>query len=76
YTPDNEIAIPFISRIMQSNAKLCIIPLQDYMKTGRESRINTPQTVGNNWRWRIGRNDLSAELCQLVRSVTKLYGRC
>lgn len=76
YTPDNEIVISFISRIMQSNAKLCIIPLQDYMREGTESRINTPQTVGTNWRWRIRRDALTPELCQLIRSITKRYGRC
>lgn len=75
HTPDAEIVIPFISRIMQSNAKLCIIPIQDYLKTGKESRINTPQTVGQNWRWRMRRDALTPELCQLVLSLTKRYGR-
>ncbi len=76
YTPDSEIVFPFISRIMQSNAKLCIVPFQDYMGEGKGSRINTPQTVGINWRWRVRRDAISPELCQIIRSLTKLYGRC
>lgn len=76
YTPDNEIVNPFISRIMQSNAKLCIIPIQDYLKKGSDSRINTPQTVGKNWRWRLRRDSLTPELCQMIASLTKCYGRC
>ena len=75
YTPDGEIALPFISRIMQSNARLCVIPIQDYLMLGSESRMNTPQSVGGNWQWRIRRNQLSDELAKRILSMTKLYGR-
>ena len=76
YTPDDQIHKPFVSVAMLSRAFMCIIPIQDYMEKGRESRINTPQTVGNNWKWRIDRDAISPQLCQLIRSVTKMYGRC
>lgn len=75
YTPDGEIALPFISRIMQSNARLCVIPIQDYLMLGGDSRMNTPQSVGGNWQWRIKRNQLSDELGKRILSMTKLYGR-
>ncbi len=75
YTPDGEIAIPLISRIMQSDARMCIIPMQDYMRTGSESRMNTPQTMGDNWVWRIKAGDLSNRLKNEIRTITKTYGR-
>ena len=74
-TPDRDIAIPFISRIMQSSAEICIIPIQDYMKKGSESRINTPETVGINWRWRVNKGELTDALSDLIASMTKRYGR-
>lgn len=74
-TPDRDIAIPFISRIMQSSAEICIIPIQDYMKKGSESRINTPETVGINWRWRVDKGELTDALSDLIASMTKRYGR-
>ena len=74
-TPDRDIAIPFISRIMQSSAEICIIPIQDYMKKGSESRINTPETVGINWRWRVEKGELTDALADLIASMTKRYGR-
>ncbi len=76
YTPDAEIALPIISRIMQSNSKLCIVPIQDYLKLGSESRMNTPQTVGMNWQWRLSKNQLTPELAKLITTMTKQYGRC
>lgn len=36
---------------MRSSAKLCVIPMQDYLALGNNCRINTPSTVGKNWKW-------------------------
>lgn len=75
YTPDSEIAIPFIAEIMKSRAGIVIVPVQDYLKKGSESRINTPQTVGQNWRWRIEKHELSQTLRDEIGLMTKLYER-
>ena len=53
YTPVEELHLPFISLVMRSQARMCIIPLQDYLGLGNDCRINTPSTVGENWRWRL-----------------------
>ena len=42
---------------------------------GSEARMNTPESVGENWQWRIRRNQLSDELGKRILSMTKLYGR-
>lgn len=74
-TDDCDISIPFISRIMQSDAKYCIIPMQDYMKTGENSRMNVPSSAEGNWKWRITNEDLSDELAERIHRMTKTYGR-
>ncbi len=75
YTPDDLIFKPLISRIMASNARLCIVPIQDYMGADDSARINTPGTVGNNWTWRITSEELTKELSQDILKMTKSYSR-
>ncbi len=65
----------FIRLAQQSVAKTCIIPIQDYLGLGSESRINIPSTLGRNWRWRLKQTDISPELIEKIREMTKLYGR-
>jgi len=66
----------FIRLAMQSVADICIIPIQDYLGLGSESRINIPSTVGGNWKWRLLDGELTDELLKKIRDITVLYGRC
>lgn len=75
YTPEYELYWPLIASIMKSNAKLCIVPIQDYLGLNNKARMNTPSTVGENWRWRISKKDLSYDLMQRLRKMASLYGR-
>lgn len=75
YTPKKYLYKSFISLVMESKAKICIIPLQDYMGYDNKSRINQPSTIGTNWRWRLTKQDLSYELQQEILAITKQYGR-
>lgn len=58
-----------------SVAKLCIIPVQDYLGLDTDARINVPSTVGNNWKWRLRKGEISEELLQQIKYITKIYGR-
>ena len=40
-----------IKLALNSNSELIIIPLQDILKLDSKSRMNTPGTVENNWKW-------------------------
>ena len=60
---------------MGSVAKLCVIPVQDYLCRGSEARINTPSTLGNNWVWRLKKDEINDTLIKEIRKITKLYGR-
>ena len=61
---------------MQSPAALAIVPLQDWLELGSETRINTPATIGgNNWRWRVDKSQLAPELAEYMAHLSVLYGR-
>lgn len=75
YTPDEEIYKSLIAMAMRSCANLCIIPMQDYLGLGNECRTNKPSTVGTNWKWRVSERELSGELKDEIRVMTRRYGR-
>ena len=74
-TPDRLLHQSFISLIMRSSAKSCIIPIQDYMGYDNTCRINKPSTVGINWRWRLTEDELSEELKEKNHAMAMRYGR-
>lgn len=74
-TKEDEISWDFIRLAMQSVAKICIIPIQDYLCFGSEARINTPSTLGENWKWRLQKKDFEKSLAKKIYDITKLYGR-
>ena len=75
YTPDEEMDQPFVALAMQSIARMCIIPMQDYLGLGTEARMNTPSTIGCNWRWRMTDDQFTQELCRDILARTRRYGR-
>ena len=75
YTPESELYKSLISLIMRSSAKLCVIPMQDYLGLGNNCRINTPSTVGKNWKWRVNTRQLSLKLQKEIQEMTLRYGR-
>lgn len=75
YTPKKWLYKSFISLVMRSNAKTCIIPMQDYLGYDNKCRMNKPSTVGINWRWRLTGGELTPELQEEILHITKMYGR-
>ena len=76
HTPDAQLNRSFISLIMRSRAKLCVIPMQDWLGLTDESRMNTPSTLGGNWKWRLKNEQLTEKLCADMLAITRMYGRC
>lgn len=75
YTPDAQLYRSFVALLMRSNAKTCIIPIQDYLGYDNRTRINQPSTVGKNWRWRITGKELSGKLKEELLAAVLRYGR-
>lgn len=65
----------FIREAYRSVADLCIVPLQDYLVMGKDTRINAPGTAEGNWQFRLRPNYLSGELAASIRKYAELYGR-
>ncbi len=74
-TPKKELNWAFISLIMRSSARICIIPMQDYLGYGNECRMNKPSTVGINWKWRLTGEELTEELKKKLYDMARRYGR-
>ena len=51
--PDESISWAMNRGIAASPSKLAIYSMADLLELSNEARINTPSTLGNNWRWRI-----------------------
>jgi len=58
-----------------SRARLAIAPLQDVLGLGSDARMNRPGTVEGNWRWRLRRGALTAELAGRLRQLTVAHRR-
>lgn len=56
-------------------AKLVIIPMQDVLGLDTRARINTPSTLGENWRWRMLRDACTPALAQKLRHDMGVYQR-
>ncbi|MBQ3008752.1 MAG: 4-alpha-glucanotransferase, partial [Oscillospiraceae bacterium] len=52
-----------------------VVQFQDLLGLGSESRMNTPSSVGKNWRWRTLPNTYNKELAQKLYHKMELYGR-
>ncbi len=65
----------FIRGGMNSVAKLFIAQMQDYLGLGEETRTNSPGTIGDNWKWRLVKGQLTDELAEKIAGLVKMYGR-
>ena len=72
---DDEIYWDMVCTAMASVARLCVIPIQDYFGYGNEARINQPSTLGKNWKWRMKKGELTADLIRKIKNITMWYGR-
>ena len=69
-----EIVDRMIRKALESPARLCIIPIQDWMHLGSDCRMNTPSTSKDNWTFK-----LKAIPCKdleiYIKKLTKIYRR-
>lgn len=75
YRPDKEMYVPLVCTAMASVARLCVIPLPDWLGYDNRARINVPSTTGDNWKWRVRKEELTEELKNFIYSAVRRYGR-
>jgi 4-alpha-glucanotransferase len=71
----SEINWAFIRALEASVADTVLIPLQDVLGLGSESRMNQPATLGGNWRWRYRPAMLTPEISGRLAELARLYER-
>lgn len=70
-----EIPWDMIRLAMASVAKLCIIPAQDLLGLGSDSRFNRPGEAAGNWQWRLAPDQLDRALGDRLLDLTRTYHR-
>ncbi len=71
----SEIHWDLIRMALGSVASMAIIPLQDVLGLGTESRMNRPGSGAGNWQWRFTEDQLHRAIRERLASLTQTYGR-
>ncbi|MDR7870370.1 MAG: 4-alpha-glucanotransferase [Tissierellaceae bacterium] len=58
-----------------SSAYLAIASMQDFLGLDDSARMNTPGTLGDNWTWRIEKDQLTDDLANRIKELTKIFWR-
>ena len=58
-----------------SVADMAIVPMQDLIGLGSEARINTPSTIGDNWKWRATEDQINNKLAKRLYKYMQMYAR-
>lgn len=58
-----------------SVADMAIVPMQDILGLGSEARINTPSTLGENWKWRATPEQIDTKIAKKLHHYMQMYGR-
>jgi 4-alpha-glucanotransferase len=73
--PDEPMPWALIRMAMASVARLAVVPAQDLLGLGSESRMNTPGTSEGNWSWQSEPGDFDRALAARLRALVERYDR-
>ena len=74
---DKEVPWAMIRLCWSSVSDTAITQMQDLLGLDNKARMNTPSTLGDNWKWRLEDfSELDDKLAQKLAELTLLYGRC
>lgn len=71
----DEIADAFIRAAYSGVGDTAVIPIQDLLKQGNESRMNLPSSVEGNWIYRMPKDYFEKIDRERIREYTMLYAR-
>lgn len=71
----NTVSEKMMVLAMSSVADTVILPMQDVLGLGSETRMNCPGTTENNWEWRLLTGQWSKKIMARLSDLTKTYGR-
>ena len=64
-----------IREVFASHSKICILPLQDILCFGADTRMNTPGRAEGNWGYRVTEAQLASIDRKAFYELNKTYGR-
>lgn len=70
-----EINNDLIRLCYASVAKTVIIPIQDILGLGADTRMNIPAAAEGNWSWRLGPDLLTPSIANYLAQITVTYNR-
>ncbi|MBQ2847411.1 MAG: 4-alpha-glucanotransferase [Clostridia bacterium] len=65
----------FLRAIFASVSDLAIIPIQDFLMYGSDTRINTPGVADGNWSYRVTKEQLMNADRDFFKSLNRIYKR-
>ncbi|MDA3816957.1 MAG: 4-alpha-glucanotransferase [Prolixibacteraceae bacterium] len=73
----NRKSIPeqLIEMAWSSVAKMAIVPMQDILHSGEETRMNTPGTIEHNWQWRYNKSKERKRQWEFMKELNEKYNR-
>ena len=60
---------------LNSKSFVCVLTMQDLIGLGHEARMNTPSTVGDNWKWRATEKQITKKIATWLKKATEEAGR-
>ncbi len=70
-----EITWGLIRAGYESSADVAIFQMQDFLGLDNRARMNTPSTLGKNWRWRLLPGQADDALAEQLSHLAALYAR-
>lgn len=70
-----EIPSAVLRAAYASVAAIAIFQVQDILELGNEARMNTPSTVGDNWKWRMTKGALTKKKAKELKDLAIFYAR-
>ncbi|QDS89638.1 4-alpha-glucanotransferase [Rosistilla ulvae] len=64
-----------IRAVLESKAETAVLPMQDVLGLGSDSRMNIPGEAAGNWTWRCPPDGLNQVISDWLRQVTEATGR-
>lgn len=64
-----------LRQLFATVSQVAIPTMQDILNKPASSRMNTPNTLGGNWQWRMLADDITDQTQDFLKHLTELYGR-
>lgn len=74
-TDGRDIHWTLIRAALSSVADTVLIPMQDVLGLGSDARMNLPGRQAGNWQFRFSWDQLTPDITQRLRDLTRLYDR-